>query len=99
MLRFTSLIIVLFGTSLVASASDLDATAANLQSHGFTCTASTGFRNCGVDGTTLSDGKTYGVHVFVGEAKQNKIEITIFVQPAEAANSAEVGRIYDNLAQ
>jgi hypothetical protein len=99
MLRFTCLIIALFGTSLVASASDLDAMSANLQSHGFACEAPKEiFRNCGISGKR-PDGKPYEIHVFAVKVNEKTTELTIFVQPAEAANSAEVGGIYDKLGQ
>jgi hypothetical protein len=98
MLRFTALILVLFSTSLIASASEFDAVAANLQSHGFACHATKTFRNCGVSGK-LSDGKPYEVRVFAVRVRRKATEIEIFVQPAAAAKSAEVGRIYDSLAR
>jgi hypothetical protein len=98
MLWFISFILLLLGTSCIASASELDAVAANLQSHGFACHATKSFRNCGVSGK-LSDGKPYEVRVFAVRGRRKTTEIEIFVQPAAAAKSAEVGRIYDNLAR
>jgi hypothetical protein len=86
-----------FGASVIASASDLDTIATRLEAHGFRCdVAAETMRNC-INGGTLAGGKSYVVRIFaVGQRSADNI--TIFIQPADAADSHEVGAIYDYLA-
>jgi hypothetical protein len=85
--------------SSMASANDLDAIAANLQSHGFSCEQSVReLRACHNLGT-LADGRPFAVNVFANEERAEGTGITIMIEPAEAARSGEAGGIYDYLAQ
>jgi hypothetical protein len=86
-----------FGASVIASASDLDTIATRLEAHGFRCdVAAETMRNC-INSGILADGKSYVVRVFTVE-QRTADNITIFIQPADAADSDKVGAIYDYLA-
>ncbi len=83
----------------MATAIDLDAIAANLQSHGFICEqGGHALRVCHNRGTRAG-GKPYAVNVFAHDEKATVTGLTIMIEPAEAASSDEVSGIYDQLAQ